>query len=551
MRKYILFTATIFALCCQTWALPADNQKTTASKTYYCSPDGNDATADGSISKPFFYLAKATAIMSPGDTVYMHGGTYYYNETVGLYTKGTAAQRLFIMAYPGEKPILNFINWKPTNKTIRYNARGIKVDTAAAYWYIKGIEICHAPDNGVKCEGDHTTFDQCIFDYNGDGGIQIGLNKDSISVNANPDHWAAYTTVINCDSYMNADSATSYENADGFACKLYAGKGNFFYGDRSWHNCDDGWDCYQTQYEVQFENCWSWHNGDPTIWGFTSFAGDGNGFKLGGADTYCLMTAKRCVALNCMWGALGGFAYNDNTAAITLLNCTAIHCGRSYNMQQSAANIITNCADWGATRPAPKDISSSSICTNDTWTLGISVDTTMFVTVAESAAQEPRQADGGLPTRFARLVSGSKLLDKGKDIGLPFTGTAPDLGAYEYGQSVAAYPDSIFHIPNAGTTTGIDIQQNLQPKAMTLVENFPNPFNPTTNITFTVAEKGNATLKIFDVVGREVAELFNGEANSNNKYTVTFDASKLASGIYFSIIQCRNQHAVSKMILMK
>jgi hypothetical protein len=283
----------------------------------------------------------------------------------------------------------------------------------------------------------------------------------------------------------------------------------------------------------------------------SSFNGDGNGFKLGGANTYCLMTVKRCIAMNCNYGALGGFAYNDNTAPITLLNCTAIHCGRSYNMQQSAANIITNCVDWGSDRPAPKDISSSSICTNDTWTLGITVDTTWFQTVAEDAALESRQADGGLPTRFGKLVAGCKLIDKGTDIGLPFTGVAPDLGAYEFGQSVGAYPDSIFHIPNATSPLSVDIQQNLQPHAMTIVQNYPNPFNPTTNITFTVAQKGTATLKIYDMVGREVAVLFNGEAIPNSKYNISFDASKLASGIYFSIIHCGSQQAVSKMILLK
>ena len=519
--------------------------------TIYCETTGNDTTGDGSKSKPYYSLAKAVTVVSPGDTIYMRGGTYYYNATVHLSTKGTAAHRYFILAYPGEKPVLNWSNWKPASEDIRFYARGITVDTSAAYWYIKGLEICYSPDNGVKCEGEHTTFDQCIFYHNGDGGIQIGLNKDVISTNANPEHWAAYNVVINCDSYMNADPATNYENADGFACKLYAGKGNQFYGCRSWNNCDDGWDCYQTEYEVYFENCWSWHNGDPAIWGFSSFNGDGNGFKLGGANTFCPMMAKRCVALNCMWGALGGFAYNDNQGPITLLNCTAIHCGRSYNMQQSAVNIITNCVDWGATRPAPKDISSSSICTNDTWTLGISVDTTMFLTVAEDAAGEPRLPDGGLPRRFARLVSGSALIDRGLDIGLPFTGSLPDLGAYEFGQNVPTVPDSIFHIPNSNVVASVQVEKNMSPKGITLVRNYPNPFNPTTKVTFAVASKGKTTLKIYDMLGHEVAELFNGDADPAQMYTLNFNAGQLTSGIYFSVVQTGNQRAVSKMTLLK
>ena len=122
---------------------------------------------------------------------------------------------------------------------------------------------------------------------------------------------AAYNYVLNCDAYRNADPATGYENADGFSCKLYAGEGNHYYGCRAWENCDDGWDCYQTDYEIVIENCWTWHNGDPSLWGFSSFNGDGNGFKLGGASTYCPITPRNSVALNCQWGTTVGFAYQQ------------------------------------------------------------------------------------------------------------------------------------------------------------------------------------------------------------------------------------------------
>ena len=57
----------------------------------------------------------------------------------------------------------------------------------------------------------------------------------------------------------------------------------------------------------------------------------------------------------------------------------------------------------------------------------------MSATVVEvPAAAAPRQPDGSLPAGFARLVSGSDLIDKGLDVGLPFNGSAPDLGAYEF-----------------------------------------------------------------------------------------------------------------------
>ncbi len=397
----------------------------------YVAPNGSDSNAGTTIDQPLFSLSKAAAMVGPGSTIYMRGGTYYYTATVSLAATGTAGQPIQVLAYNGEKPILNYQNWHPATETLRGAARGIKVEQSARYWYLKGLEICYAPDNGVKCEGGHTTFEQCVFHHNGDSGLQIGLNKEDYTVNPDPENLAAYTRVINSDSYRNADPATDYENADGFACKLYAGRGNYFYGCRAWENCDDGWDCYQTEDQIVFEYCWSWHNGDPTLWGFSSFNGDGNGFKLGGDNTYCPMTLTNCVALNCNWGALGGFAYNNNTAPFTMYNLTAINCGRPYKLSQNG-NIVKNCIDYNGTRPAPKDISTSTTQVANTWNLGITVTPNDFVSIAEADAAAPRQADGSLPNNgFAKLAANSQLIDKGVNVGLPYLGAAPDLGAYE------------------------------------------------------------------------------------------------------------------------
>jgi hypothetical protein len=504
-------------------------------KKIYCSPSGNDATGDGSISNPFYSLSTAVALVNPGDFIYMRGGTYYYSAMVELSNKlGSPDHRYYVLAYPGEHPVLNYSNWHPASEAIRSNARGIRVDSTAGYWYIKGLEICYAPDNGVKLEGHHVTFDLCIFHNNGDSGLQIGTSKDDRTSNPDPEHEAAYNVILNCESYLNFDSVTDGENADGFSCKCYAGKGNFFYGCRSYHNADDGWDCFQTDYQVTFENCWSFHNGDPTFFGLTSFAGDGNGFKLGGASTFCYMSIRHCIAMNCNYGALGGFAYNDNTAPLTVQNCTAIRCGRSYNFQE-AGNVITNCIDYDAVRGAPKDLSSSTTSTNDTWSLGITVDSTYFTSTSEDDALAPRQADGGLPLRFGRLA----------------TGSAPDLGAYEYGiASWPTVPDTIFTYGYSISSTAV-IGQSETPRTLLMVQNYPNPFNPTTKITFSVSVMGKTTLKIYDVIGREVAELFNGQAQPGQTYIKEFNASRFASGVYFSVVQSGSQHVVSKMLLMK
>src|SRR5262249_45339934 len=74
------------------------------------------------------------------------------------------------------------------------------------------------------------------------------------------------------------------ENADGFACKLAIGAGNVFRGCRAWNNSDDGWDFFAANDDVTLDSCWSFNNG-KTLAGQANPDGDGNGFKLGGAQT--------------------------------------------------------------------------------------------------------------------------------------------------------------------------------------------------------------------------------------------------------------------------
>jgi hypothetical protein len=83
-----------------------------------------------------------------------------------------------------------------------------------------------------------------------------------------------------------------------------------------------------------------------------------------------------------------------------------------------------------------------------------------------------------------------------------------------------------------------------------LAQNYPNPFNPTTKITFSLEKAGNVSLKVFDVLGREVATLINGMKEAG-KHTVSFDASKLASGLYIYRIESGSFVDVKKMMLVR
>jgi hypothetical protein len=83
-----------------------------------------------------------------------------------------------------------------------------------------------------------------------------------------------------------------------------------------------------------------------------------------------------------------------------------------------------------------------------------------------------------------------------------------------------------------------------------LTQNYPNPFNPSTQIKFSIKETGLVSLKIFDLLGREVATIVNKEL-STGSYTYSFDASSLASGIYFYRLESGSFVQTNKMMLLK
>jgi hypothetical protein len=84
-----------------------------------------------------------------------------------------------------------------------------------------------------------------------------------------------------------------------------------------------------------------------------------------------------------------------------------------------------------------------------------------------------------------------------------------------------------------------------------LEQNYPNPFNPVTTIEFTIAKDGIASLRIYDILGREVTILVNGQLRAGVLHRVKFDASRFTSGIYFYRLVSGGQMQVKKLILMK
>ena len=113
------------------------------------------------------------------------------------------------------------------------------------------------------------------------------------------------------------------------------------------------------------------------------------------------------------------------------------------------------------------------------------------------------------------------------------------------------FADLKLYAEKADVVTDVKANNNIAPKVFSLSQNYPNPFNPSTNLKFTVEKTGHAVLKIYNILGAEVATLFNGQAEAGKYYQVTFNANKLASGVYIARVESGARQITKKLLLMK
>ncbi len=97
--------------------------------------------------------------------------------------------------------------------------------------------------------------------------------------------------------------------------------------------------------------------------------------------------------------------------------------------------------------------------------------------------------------------------------------------------------------------TGVEATVSTLPSMYQLKQNFPNPFNPSTQIQYSIPHNGYVSLKVYNLLGQEVATLFNGVQKTGN-YTATFDGSRLSSGVYFYRLQSDKFAGTKKLVLI-
>ncbi|HMP81183.1 MAG TPA: right-handed parallel beta-helix repeat-containing protein [Verrucomicrobiota bacterium] len=407
--------------------------------TYWVAPNGNDSNA-GTSNAPFATPHKAvTATLAPGDTIYIRGGNYSFNSRIapGSSKVGAAGNHIKFWAYPGELPVFDFASMPESSDKA--------LDMRRNYWHVKGIEIKNAPDSGIFVGGTGVIIEGCVVHDCDNDGIVLG-STSSRATNA---------LILNCDSYRNYQAGSGGNNGDGFSAKSGCGPGNVFRGCRAWYNADDGWDFYDNiTNSVVIENCWAFNNG-TNLWGVGSWQGNGNGFKLGGAGTRAPHTVRNSVAFD---NHSKGFDHNNGVGAHVIHNNTGFRNGKwnfsFYDQPISGVHDFRNNVSYLGGGINGTNIVQSSVMVSNSWQ-HFTVTPADFQSLDASLAFAPRNADYSLPTNaFARLAAGSQFIDQGIDVGLPFNGPRPDLGAYEFSAAAPVQTPSWFDTAGCGITNG-------------------------------------------------------------------------------------------------
>ncbi len=410
---------------------------------YYVAPNGSDSNP-GTISQPWATWQKGFSSVSAGDILYIRGGNYtgMYGTGHGVNISGrdgTSSNYITVSAYPGEKPVLDCASLS-ASAGVNFGILMRSCD----YWNIKGLTVKNVREynNLHKSAGGSPT-----------AGWEIGsctnINLESCVVTTCGNGFTLNGTVykinyINCDAYLNYDYYDSGGLANGFNGNVRTNSTVFYKGCRAWSNSDDGYDDYGGAGYLVYNDCWAYRNGSdcPT-------SGNGDGFKLGYDNTQTELPGIQRTLYNCISAAntLMGFdeSMDEPTSMdMAVYNCIAYKNVRDYGFRfsRTSTGIYTLRNNIAYGNNVNYEGKTSNISDHNTWNSGSpAVSDADFTSLDMAQLLNSRKSDGSLPDiTFSRLASGSDLIDAGTNIGLAFSGSAPDLGAFEFSNSVTTPP---------------------------------------------------------------------------------------------------------------
>jgi len=436
-----------------------------ATNYYVATPasGGNDANP-GTFAQPWASWEEAftSTDVNPGDTVFIRGGVYYTTvvtgQGIGMTRNGTADNWIVYINYPGEKPIMDFGNITADdilypgarNDGIRTNGVnyvkliGVTVRNVKQYFnrnYARGIYLRNGIVSIENCTAYNCWGHGFHMEHNTDDGGNI--------------HY-----IINCDSYNNCDSLSgdplgSNAGATGAGFDAWFGITSgktYLINCRAWGNSDQGFALPCEGY-IKCEGCWSFANR-------AYVNGGGAGFKMGWQNID--VPDLRREMINCVATFNDGFGFltNEkgsgdapdwNAIRSNHFNNIAYHNGFGSNdfnyliqdtqqadtieQWRNFSNNIDYVSARGYTYLAGGTAEYSG--SNNSWDIPLTLTDADFVSLDTTGITAPRQADGSLPdndcyNKFLHLADASQAINRGIDVGLPYSGDAPDLGPFEW-----------------------------------------------------------------------------------------------------------------------
>lgn len=536
------------------------------SAVYYVAVDGNNSNS-GTKDKPFASLNKANEVVSAGDTVWIRGGIYDLRDTVFfdrykmtagilLTTSGKSDDnRIHYLAYPGERPIFDATNlpvakgYDKSDGTPEGSMYTSPIVISAKYLHLKGFEVRNTPMIHNSNSG--------VFLY---GSKHIFLEEIDSHHNAGPGFFANDGAAdggghlfLNCDAHDNYDPngwQGDGENADGFGAHYQQpGEGDTtkFIGCRAWWNSDDGFDFINQEFPVVVENCYAMGNGYSNYGNEKPPRGNGYGIKMGEST---LGGGRHLIKNSVAWkNRSSGFYANYTGVGSKWINNTSFQNeDRAFNMAStlfdSEGNRLADVAPLTGDNAHvlknniayPNKLSQIGTCwisipsqgineydecpagENNTWNLNLDLTEDDFMSIDDPSMTVtgkdlstilgilgPRNADGSIPNvDFLKLKEGSRAIDKGEDVGLPFTGSAPDLGAYEYSKPVSSSSTIVSSSSSAEPSSSSTIASSSSSSSGSSSSSTEAPASIATNF----AAQGNLlSAQVFDLQGRYLGTL--------------------------------------------
>ena len=438
----------------------------TNAETYYVSTTGSDSNP-GTLSSPFKTWQAGASVLRPGDTLLIRGGTYTSPLSPGAgdcvvivqNLKGTSSNHIVISAYPGEQPILDLAGFDQARNTtvIRVNKCSWVEFIGLWVWNMKQhTGFITAGWEFHECKD--ITMSRCWVHNIGGAGIRQAQKNGNDVINNDR------FTYINCDASWCGDPVSTgggnYGNADGFD----ANSGTATYINcRAWWNSDDGFDTYYNDAHVYYKNCWSFRNGYvPGTFTDPGAQADGMGFKWGVTRTdhsgNTLRTYTNCIAFdNKSWG----FDQNLGKCRAEFYNNTSYRnkvggWATGYGISPREQCVLKNNISFSD--PVTVSDMTGLVHDHNTWN-NLAASSSSFASLDTSGVTRSRQSDGSLPNlQFLHLSAGSDMINAGTSVGNSlFSGSAPDLGAFEYGGSS---PSNQPPIANAGKSQVIESPSN-------------------------------------------------------------------------------------------